>query len=72
MIATETHRVTMPKRISTVLSRRAKADNVSFSQAFTAMMEAAIEYAEEGHIWDEALERKLNPSGFVSHADAWK
>jgi len=72
MIATETHRVTMPRKISTVLTKRAKADNVSFSQAFTAMVEMAIEYAEEGHIWEEALERRNNPSGFVSHEEAWR
>ena len=72
MIATSTHRVTMPKKMSALLTKRAKAQNTSFSQAFIAMVEDAIEYAEEGHIWELALEREKTCTGkFLTHEEVW-
>ena len=102
MIATQTHRVTIPRKISTILSKRAEADNVSFSQAFCAVFEEhmemledlrlsrilaereaagerliqlsnAAEYAEEGHIWEEALERENTCTGeLIPDDEFWK
>ena len=71
--ATATHRVTMPKKMSLFLKRRAKAENTTLSHALVKMMVDAKLYAEEGHIWEEALNNAKTCTGdFVSHADAWK
>ena len=74
MAATATHRVTMPKKVSALLARRAKAENVSMSKAILGMIEDAIEYAEEGHIWELALERKRTSAGEkrIPLSEVWK
>jgi len=73
MIATSTHRVTMPKKVSAFLTKKAKAQNTSFSQVILDMIQDAIEYAEEGHIWEEALMREKTCTGdFVPNDEFWK
>lgn len=61
--AIATHRVTMPKKVSLLLSRKAKSENITFSKALLAFVEAQIEYLEEGHIWEEALENAKTCKG---------
>jgi len=71
--ATMTHRLTMPKNMSMLLSRRAKAENTTLSQAFVRMMKDARLYAEEGHIWELALERERTSNGeYIEHDEFWK
>ena len=73
MIATSTHRVTMPKEVSALLTKRAKTQKTSFSQVVLDMIQDAIEYAEEGHIWEEALMREKTCTGeFISNDEFWK
>jgi len=63
----------MPQKMSLHLKRRAKAEKTTLSQAFIKMVEDAKLYAEEGHIWEEALKNAKTCSGdFVSHEDAWR
>ena len=70
--ATMTHRLTMPKKMSALIARKAKNENTTLSQAFVKMMEDAIEYAEEGHIWELALERKRTNTGeYLTHEEFW-
>jgi len=63
MAATATHRITIPKKASELLAQRAKEENTTISGAVLRMIEDATEYAEEGHIWEEALERKRTCTG---------
>jgi|GEM_PF-4113036 len=73
--ATVTRRVTMtmPRHVSEMLDRKAQAECVPLSKAILGLIEDAIEYAEEGHIWEEALERKRTCTGkFLSHDEFWK
>ena len=57
MMATTTQRADIEAETSSaVLRRRAKT-------APCEMTEAEIEYAEEGHIWEEALERERTCTG---------
>ncbi|MCL1919631.1 MAG: hypothetical protein FWG50_00910 [Kiritimatiellaeota bacterium] len=43
MAETATHRITMPKRVSNLLARRAKAGNTTLSGAFLALVEDALD-----------------------------
>jgi len=43
MAATATHRITMPKKVSNLLTRRAKAENTTLSGAFLAFIEDALD-----------------------------
>jgi len=73
MVAIATHRITLPKRISNHVAKRARRHNISFSKTVADMIAEAIEYAEEGHIWEEALRSKAESAGrFVPHEEAWK
>ena len=63
MAATATHRITIPKKVSELLVRRAKTEKTTISGAVLSMIEDAVEYAEEGHIWELALERKRTSAG---------
>jgi len=86
MAVMATHRVTMPKRMSNLLSRRAKAQNTSFSQAFVSMVEDAIEYEaerdleedaidyeEERYLGEVALERERTCTGkLIPNDEFWK
>ena len=59
--------------MSTVLTKRAKADNVSFSQAFCAVFEEYMEMMEDLRLSAILAEREAASDGnYVSHADAWK
>ena len=42
MEATSTHRVTMPRKVSDLIARRAKARSTSFSQEILGLVEDAI------------------------------
>ena len=71
--ATMTYRVTLPKKASVFLSRKAKKENTTIPREISRIVEDMIEYAEEGHIWEEALRNAKTCTGdFVSHEDAWK
>jgi len=70
--ATMTHRLTMPKKMSVFLAKKAKQKNTTLSQAFIQIMEDAMEYAEEGHIWELALERDKTCTGdLVPMSEIW-
>ena len=73
MVATSTHRVTMPKKMSAFLAKRAKSGRTTVSKTVTELLAAQIEYLEEGHIWEEALERKRTSDGnCIPHDEFWK
>lgn len=73
MEATSTHRVTMPRKVSDLIARRAKARSTSFSQEILGLVEDAIGREEEGHIWEIALEREKTCTGdLISDDEFWK
>ena len=43
MATTATHRITMPKKISNMLAKKAKAGNTTLSGAFLAIVEDALD-----------------------------
>ena len=45
--ATATHRVTIPRKVSTRLARRAKAENITFSAAFAKLADEHEKMLEE-------------------------
>jgi len=74
MTATETmtHRVVLPKNVSLFLATKAKREKTTMSKAIASLTEDAILYAEEGHIWEEALEREKTCTGkFLTHEEVW-
>ena len=65
--------VAVPPKVLVFLTRKAKQENTTLSQAFASMMEDMIEYAEEGHIWQEALEREKTCTGeLIPNDEFWK
>jgi len=65
--------MTMPRHVSDMLDRKARQESVPLSKAILGMIEDAIEYAEEHHIWEEALERKRTCTGDLMEWDEfWK
>ena len=71
--ATAIYTVEVPEDVSGVIESKAKAENVSAPDAILDLLRYAIEYSEEGHIWEEALERKRTCTGkFLSHDEFWK
>jgi len=58
--------------MSLFLTRRAKAEKTTLSQVFIKMTEDAKLYAEEGHIWEEALRRKKTSNGkYIPMSEIW-
>ena len=47
MPATMTHRVTMPKKVSVFLARKAKRENTTLSEAFTKLVKEHEEMLED-------------------------
>ena len=72
MAATATYMVTVPGKVSSILARKAKVENVSVPEAILSLIEDAIEYAEEHHIWEEALERERTCTGdLIPMSEIW-
>jgi len=54
MAAMKTHRITIPQRVSTLLSRRAKASNITFSKAILDIIE------ERDELLDDLEDRRIS------------
>ena len=75
MAATATHRITMPKEVSNLLARRAKAENTTLSGAFLAFIGDALdEMSDEEDKRFSAIcdERRKTSSGkHLTHEEVW-
>jgi len=77
--ATITHRLTMPKKTSALLTRRAKAEKTTLSKAFTKLVkehEEMLEDIEDARFAQTCAERhaewKADGGKFVSFEEAMK
>ena len=78
MAATATHRITMPKKISNMLAKRAKAGNTTLSGAFLAIVEDALDddpisEEEERQLVERAERNEERSKGkrLYTHKEAW-
>jgi len=69
----------MPREVSDLLDRRAKAENTTLSGIFLAIVENhmdddvdALDDAEDRHLSKIADERYETETEYVSHEEAWK
>ena len=76
MAATATHRITMPKEISDLLTQKAKTEKITISAAFLAIVEDALdEMSDEEDKWFSELcdERHRTSDGqYLTHDEFWK
>jgi len=67
-----THKVTVPRKVSSIIARKATKEKTSISQAILDLIEAAIEKEEDEHFGQIALAIKAETTGFCTHEEAWK
>jgi len=72
MAATATHRVTIPKKTSNFLAKRAKASDVSFSSALNALVEEHIEMMEDLRLSAILAEREAEGEKLIPMSEIWK
>lgn len=76
MAATATHRITIPKEISNLLTRKAKAEKTTISKAFVGIVEDALDEMsdEEDKRLSAICDERLRTSGgkFLSHEEFWR
>ena len=67
-----THKVTMPRKVSSIIARRAKMSKTSMSKAILDLIEEAIEKEEDEYFGNIALKNKAETTRFYTHEEAWK
>jgi hypothetical protein len=67
-----TYKVTMPRKVSSVIARKAKVDKTSMSKAILNLIEEAIERKEDAYFGEIALKNKAETTRFYTHEEAWK
>jgi len=74
MIATTTttHRVTMPKKMSSYLSRKAKSEKISMSQAIQNIVEEYHEMVEDLRLSAILAEREAQGEKLIPMSEVWK
>ena len=75
MAATATHRITMPKEVSDLLARRAKAKKMTLAQTVVALIEDALDEMSDEEdkrfsaICDER--RRTSDGKYLTHEEVW-
>ena len=73
MASTDTYTVTVPGKVSSILKKKAKADNVSIPEAILSLLEDAIGDYEDAYLGMVAERNEVESEGrrLYTHEEAW-